>query len=128
MHPADAFASSLIECRVGVTDLHPGREVQNYQEMQVADMEAAWVPIMVRCTPHGETPGRVWVAQPLTSAIRDPRGRRQMLRSRVSGGQNRHNKDSRSSPGIGREMGSAGANWARSGCGWECEYALVRDE
>lgn len=64
VHVVFAFASSSSECTAGEIDPRPGREVQSYREMQVVDMEAVWVPIMARYTPHGETPGPVWVALP----------------------------------------------------------------
>lgn len=80
MHLVPAFASSSIVCTAGARDPRPGREVQNCQEMRADDREGAWVPIMAHCTPHGETPAQVWVAQPLTSGIQDPRGRGSVLR------------------------------------------------
>ena len=63
-------AWNLIACKGGVRDPHLGQEVRNCQGRLVVDMEAAWVPIMVRCTPPGETPAEVSAEQALTSAIR----------------------------------------------------------
>ena len=65
-----ASAWNSIACKGGVRDPHLGQEAQNCQEMPVVDMEAAWVPIMARCTPLGETPAQVSAEQPWTSAIR----------------------------------------------------------
>jgi hypothetical protein len=109
-------AWNSIACKGGVRDPHLGQEARNCQEMPVVDMEAAWVPIMVRCTPPGETPAQVSAEQALTSAIRVwTRWTWAMLTGCINTvhNNNKTKTNSHSSTGIGIAE-SVGGTWVRS--------------